>query len=79
MVLSLQGRSMQTPTINENCTGCGRCVAACRCRALSLETEQPNGIGRKRAVIASQHCTACQDCLSACPHQALNLNDNLAE
>ena len=35
----------------ERCTGCGRCVAACEPKVLWLETDGPNGWGRKRAVL----------------------------
>jgi ferredoxin len=59
------------PSIHEHCTGCGRCVAACRFGALSLATEQPNGFGRKRAVVMAERCVCCQECLPACPHQTL--------
>ena len=62
---------MGIPTIKEHCPGCGRCVAACPFGALSLETEKPNGFGRKRAVINSRLCTCCLICLHACPHQAI--------
>jgi len=61
----------QQPTVLVTCTGCGRCVAACRFQALSLTTEQKNGFGRKRAVLSAGRCTGCLDCLPACPHQAL--------
>jgi len=61
------------PRIQQHCTGCGRCVAACRSRALSLETERPDGFGSKRAVIAAGRCTGCGGCLPACLWQALEL------
>jgi|GEM_PF-2085242 len=63
---------MPLPTIHNHCTGCGRCVAACLFTALSLETEQPNGFGQKRAVIAEDRCTGCLACLPACPYQAIS-------
>jgi len=52
--------------IQQHCTGCGRCVAVCRYRALSLETQRPDSFGSKRAVIAADRCTGCEDCLPAC-------------
>lgn len=65
--------------IQQHCTGCGRCVAACRHAALSLETERPDGFGRKRAVVAAGRCTGCEDCLAACPYQALGFAGQEAE
>lgn len=59
------------PHILAQCTGCGHCVAACRLHALSLETEQPNGFGQKRAQVDTARCSGCGDCLPACPYQAL--------
>jgi len=59
--------------ITTNCTGCGRCVAACPIHALILVTERTDGFGRKTAVVNAQRCTGCGDCLPACPHDALQL------
>lgn len=63
--------SENSPHIKVNCTGCGRCVAACQLGALTLESDQPNGFGRKRAVVRSGRCTECRGCLLSCPHKAL--------
>ncbi|AMV72427.1 hypothetical protein JCM30471_09420 [Desulfuromonas carbonis] len=63
----------RTPRVLPHCTGCGHCVAACRPHALSLETENPNGFGRKRARIDTARCSGCGECLPACPYQALIL------
>ncbi len=66
--------SVKYPAVLANCTGCGRCVAACPQRALSLETELPNGLGRKLAVLTPRLCTGCGECFPACPHQALRID-----
>ena len=50
------------------CTGCGRCVAACPDRLLSLE---PSGY-RKHAVMAALgRCDRCLRCLAECPVEAI--------
>jgi len=60
-----------TLLITANCTGCGRCVAACSIHALTLVTERADGFGRKTAKVDTQRCTGCGLCLPACPHDAL--------
>jgi ferredoxin len=60
--------------IAANCTGCGRCVAACPAHALTLVTERADGFGRKVAIVDAQRCSSCGDCLPACPHHALHFH-----
>lgn len=46
------------------CSGCGRCVAACPERIITLATEQH----RKRATVTdAERCTHCGRCIVACP------------
>lgn len=59
-------------TIMKNCTGCGRCVAICQHKAISLTTEQLNGFGKKMAIIDKKYCALCFACLMACPHKAIS-------
>lgn len=58
------------PTITiERCSGCGRCVAACPERIITLETEKH----RKHAVITEpRQCTDCGACVAACPIEAIS-------
>lgn len=55
----------------ERCTGCGRCVAACEPRVLSLETGPD---WRKSALLhAADDCTGCSLCAWRCPFQAITM------
>jgi NAD-dependent dihydropyrimidine dehydrogenase PreA subunit len=50
------------------CTGCGRCVAACPFRVLTLEV---SGYRKHAALQDSRRCSGCDACLPACPVGAL--------
>ncbi len=60
------------------CTGCGACVPPCAPRAVTLETERPDGFGAKRAVVDAARCTGCGDCVPPCPHGAIGLRRRTA-
>lgn len=63
--------STAAPRCLSRCTGCGGCISVCPERALSLTSEHPGGLGRKRVEVAEIRCTGCGECLRACPRQAL--------
>jgi ferredoxin len=55
----------------DRCTGCGRCVAACEPRVLSLETQSD---WRKSAVLhQADGCTGCSLCALRCPFDAIQM------
>ena len=54
------------PSFNEQCVHCGRCAAACPCKALSV----PQG---KRPVLKSSRCIACCCCHEVCPAHAIRM------
>ncbi|MFZ4855174.1 MAG: 4Fe-4S binding protein [Desulfuromonadaceae bacterium] len=58
------------PTVNVTaCSGCGRCVAACPEKIISLETKRFH----KNAVMQPpERCTSCGRCIDACPIEALH-------
>ena len=58
------------------CTGCGRCVAACGPRVLSLESAPD---WRKSAVLHDRGgCTGCSLCALKCPFDAIAMRRPVA-
>lgn len=58
-----------TPTTNQHrCSGCGRCVSACRSRLVTLES-----VGHKKQASfhGADQCTNCLNCFRECPLSAI--------
>ena len=50
------------------CTGCGRCVSACRDRIITLEV---SGFRKHAVMVTPMRCSRCLSCVAACPVGAL--------
>ena len=59
--------------VEDNCSGCGRCLSSCPVKVISLETEQTDGSGCKRAVIEEALCLGCGVCVRNCRLSALKM------
>jgi len=56
--------------VENNCTGCQRCVKRCTRHALEIVK---NETGTRATVKYHDRCTACGDCLAKCKFNALKL------
>jgi heterodisulfide reductase subunit A-like polyferredoxin len=57
-----------TVTVNDSqCRGCGRCVATCPYRAITMRA---NDIGGWVAMVDEALCKGCGNCISVCPTNA---------
>jgi MinD superfamily P-loop ATPase len=67
-------RSRRLPKIDtERCTGCGRCVATCEPRLLSLEVVR----WKKFSVLHElDRCTGCSLCAVSCPFHAIAMRQD---
>jgi len=52
--------------INEECKGCGRCVAACPKEVLRISATV-NGMGYRVAEYVGEGCVGCAFCFYNCP------------
>ena len=53
-----------------SCKGCGRCVAACMDRLISLETD---GVKKIAIVGDCERCNLCGKCVEECLYGAISL------
>lgn len=59
--------------VEENCSGCGRCLVVCPVKIISLEAEHADGSGRKSAVIDKELCLGCGVCARSCRIDAMTM------
>lgn len=59
--------------VESNCSGCGLCVNSCPVKIISLETENDDGTGRKRAQLDNDLCLGCGVCARNCRLKALTM------
>ncbi|MDD2732463.1 MAG: 4Fe-4S binding protein [Desulfuromonadaceae bacterium] len=50
------------------CSGCGRCVAACPEKIITLETDR---FHKNAVILRPDRCTSCGRCVEACPIDVL--------
>ncbi|MDZ7698733.1 MAG: 4Fe-4S binding protein [Deltaproteobacteria bacterium] len=62
-----QSRGYTVVVDEDRCRGCGRCVATCPYRAVSL---QMNSVGGWFAAVDEALCKGCGNCISVCPSNA---------
>ncbi|MDR3578650.1 MAG: 4Fe-4S binding protein [Oryzomonas sp.] len=58
------------PHVDVNrCSGCGRCVAACLSRLVTLDRQGYRKVAR---IMSAERCTRCGACVGSCPIGALS-------
>lgn len=58
------------PVVTDRCTGCGRCVAACPPKVLSLGRR---GWDKISELHDAAGCTGCSLCAAVCPFDAIRM------
>ncbi|MBP1667069.1 MAG: 4Fe-4S ferredoxin iron-sulfur binding domain protein [Bacteroidetes bacterium] len=60
--------------VEENCNGCGKCVALCPVEAMTLvSSNDPVKPNRKKAKLDREICLGCGICLNGCDKKAIEL------
>lgn len=64
--------------VEENCSGCGKCVALCPVEAMTLvSANDPSKPGRKKAKVLQEICLGCGVCLNGCDKKAIELKSRI--
>ena len=67
---SKRAKNKVVSVIDENCTGCSRCIKKCRHKVLNIKEDE---VGKLVVVEYPRKCTACGDCIIVCKFNALEL------
>jgi ferredoxin len=60
--------------VEENCNGCGKCVALCPVEAMTLvSSNDPDNLNRKKAKLHPEICLGCGICINGCSKKAVEL------
>ncbi len=60
--------------LEENCTGCGKCVSICPVEAMTLvSSNNPEKPNSKKAKLQEDICLGCGNCLTGCHKKAIEL------
>jgi ferredoxin len=60
--------------VEENCNGCGKCVALCPVEAMTLvSVNDPVKPARKKAKLMNEICLGCGICLNGCDKKSIEL------
>jgi ferredoxin len=60
--------------VEENCNGCGKCVALCPVEAMTLvSSNDPDNPNRKKAKLHPEICLGCGICINGCSKKAVEL------
>jgi ferredoxin len=70
----IRGRGKIVSLMEENCTGCGKCLKRCNHKVLEMVTNEK---GQHIVVKNPDKCTACSDCVSVCKFKALKIIEKL--
>lgn len=61
--------------IEEECTGCGKCILVCPMEALAMVSKNTTTKNQKMAKLTESNCIGCGVCVGVCKFGALEMNE----